>query len=39
MAIPALVILWTALGALAAIAFLFGYRHIRKQIDSGKIDL
>jgi hypothetical protein len=39
MATPALVILWTALGILAAIAFQFGYRHIRKQIDNGKIDL
>jgi hypothetical protein len=39
MATPALVILWTALGVLAAVAFLLGYRHVRKQIDSGKIDL
>jgi hypothetical protein len=38
-ATTALVILWSTLGILTAIALLFGYRHIRKQIARGHIDL
>lgn len=35
----ALVIAWSALGILASVAFLFGYRHVRRQIESGRIEL
>lgn len=38
-ATTALVIVWTVLGILTAITLLIGYRHVGKQIDSGKLEL
>jgi hypothetical protein len=39
MATTAGVIVWAGLGILASAAFLFGYRHVRGQIDRGTIPL
>lgn len=39
MATTAGVIVWAGLGILASAAFLLGYRHVRRQVDSGTVSL